>query len=290
MFWEWRDLPFAIPRVYGTHLWKWPCDSQINVWWVPPRPSARKEEDAALWKKARNSKGCYSFEQKGSGKWFSHCFHLRRCWACAGAKQCSTIGLLPSQLPWRTTSLGIEAGPREANWRPCSLVLCVSITGQTLIQRCSGDGWSLRSHVKHGTGYLQHEWLSILHFWPPLGGAQHWQHSLYIVARILGLEELLKVIYSTHPPPSDAPAPTTTKLSSLPTHDALRDGGLKNPFHILSWNFLPYCSHPSVLAGLLGIAQKKASYSAECQPVRAVRDTQLPLSSLVWVLFHWRPF
>lgn len=113
MLWEWRDFPIAIPRVHGTRLCKWPCDNQMNVCWEPLRPSARKVEGTALWKRARNSKGHYSFEQEGSGKRFSSCFHLSRCWACADAKQCPVTSSLPSRLPWRATSSGLGAVLRE---------------------------------------------------------------------------------------------------------------------------------------------------------------------------------
>lgn len=124
MLWEWRDFPFTIPRVHGTHLLKWPRDSQMNVCWVPLRPSARKLEGAALWKGARNSKGHYSFEQKGSGNRFSVCFHLDGCWACADAKHCPVSSLLPSPRPWRAASSGMEAVLRDDDCKPCALVLC----------------------------------------------------------------------------------------------------------------------------------------------------------------------
>lgn len=182
-----------------------------------------------LWTKARNAKGHYSCEQKGSGKRLSLCFHLSRCWACADAEWHPVTASPPCQLPWKGTAPGTEAAPSKQIRCPAGWCFYIWLSDQPeSIQRPSGDRWSFWCHFKHSTGsggHLQHVCFSVLPSWPALKRAQCGQLSLHIVRRILGLEELVKV-YSI---PFDAPAASTTKLSFLTMHDASRDMGLRSP-------------------------------------------------------------
>ena len=137
-------------RVCGTCPWKWPSDCQVNVCQASWKPCAREVEASTLWKRARCAKGHSSWEQKGSGKWFSLWFHLSRCWTCADAKQHPITGSQPWQLPQRDTSPGIKAVLRETDWRPRSLVLHFWIVRQITFLKGSKSRWSFWTHVKPG--------------------------------------------------------------------------------------------------------------------------------------------
>ena len=137
-------------RVCGTCPWKWPSDCQVNACQASWKPHVREVEAPTLWKRARCAKGHSPLEQKGSGKWFSLCFHLSRCWTCADAKQHPLTGSQPWQLPQRDTPPGIKAVLRETDWRPCSLVLHFWIIRQITFLKGSKSRWSFWTCVKPG--------------------------------------------------------------------------------------------------------------------------------------------
>lgn len=92
--------PFCSPQESMTLIYEnGPSDSQMNVCWAPLRLSARKVEGTTLWKRARNSRGHCSFEQKGCGKQFSlFPFELALgiCW-CQASSYDRLIAIHPTQ-------------------------------------------------------------------------------------------------------------------------------------------------------------------------------------------------